>query len=432
MIKTEKLTKVYPSGTKAIDGVTFEVMEGEIFGFLGQNGAGKSTTIKILTTLARPSSGMAWINGHSILQDPVAVRKSIGYVAQESGVDYLMTGRENLHLQGRLYRMDGRLIRQRVGELLELFGLNGEADQLVSNYSGGMKRKLDIATALIHRPKILFLDEPTLGLDPHSRTNLWEHIRILNRDLNVTLFLTTHYLDEADKLSHRIGILHRGAIKIIDTPEALKNSIRGDSVNFSFEPAHKDSAMAVLSTHPLVKEVLSEGDHVRAYVDRGSEAIPVLMSALSGQGLSAESVTLSRPTLDDVYLKHSGVSFKEAAGSEEANPWWAKWQKGGWSGKKWGKASGSIDGEETKPASDTAADGSASETAVTESAWGDGSGSTSPEWEKDWKKWNPGAAVTAAPASLEKDSVVAGEDTQSVDDKPAEWAKWQGQWEKKG
>lgn len=340
MIKTENLSKEYGSGTKALDNLSINVEAGEIFGFLGPNGAGKSTTIKILTTLANPSSGAAWVNGYNVITEPNKVRGSIGYVAQEAGVDYFLTGRENLVLQGRMYRMEKKAIYSRVEELLELFELKESADALVSTYSGGMRRKLDIATALIHNPTILFLDEPTLGLDPHSRSSLWNYIRILNKDLKVTIFLTTHYLDEADKLSNRIGILHKGSMKIVNTPEALKDSIKGDSINFSLKGKVKQKAITLLKGNPVVKEILLEDEHVRVYVNNGSEAIPGLIKFLGQNDIDIESLSISRPTLDDVYLKYSGASFKEGDGEVDANPWWAQWAKKGY-GKNWKAAEGS-------------------------------------------------------------------------------------------
>ncbi len=374
MIKTEKLTKIYPSGTQALDNLSIHVEEGEIFGFLGPNGAGKSTTIKILTTLSRPTSGYAWISGYNVQTEPNKVRCSIGYVAQETGVDYFLSGRENLVLQGRLYRMDSKTISRRVEELLELFDLKDSADALVSNYSGGMRRKLDIATALIHNPKILFLDEPTIGLDPHSRSSLWNFIRMLNKDLKVTLFLTTHYLDEADKLSNRIGILHKGSMKIVDTPEALKDSIKGDSITLSLNSGEKEKANSILKDNSIVKELLCEDGHVRVYVNNGSEAIPALMKLLTQHGIEILSLTISRPSLDDVYLKYSGVSFKEGDSSEGSNPWWAQWQKGGW-GKKW-KGEGKREGEKSE-----------------EKPWEKWNNKQEESWDKSknqeepWKKW---------------------------------------------
>ncbi|MCC7201498.1 MAG: ATP-binding cassette domain-containing protein [Nitrospirae bacterium] len=346
MIKTENLTKIFSSGTKAVDNLNITVEDGEIFGFLGPNGAGKSTTIKILTTLSRPTSGQAWVGGHNVLTEPVKVRCSIGYVAQETGIDYFLTGRENLVLQGRMYRMDGKTISRRIDELLELFSIKECADQLVSTYSGGMRRKLDIATALIHNPSLVFLDEPTLGLDPHSRSQLWNYIRMLNRELKVTIFLTTHYLDEADKLSNRIGILHKGSIKIVDTPDKLKDSIRGDSVNLELKGNAKSKAISILKGNSKVKEILLENEHVRVYVNNGSEAVQWMMKLLNENGIDISSLSISRPSLDDVYLKYSGASFKEGDSEEGGEPWWAKWQKGGW-GKNW-KGGGDWDQQEVQ------------------------------------------------------------------------------------
>lgn len=374
MIKTDCLTKTYSSGTRALDNLTIHVKEGEVFGFLGPNGAGKSTAIKILTTLSLPTSGSAWVSGYSVLTDAVKVRHSLGYVAQETGVDYFLSGRENLVLQGRMYRMDKKDIYYRVEELLELFELKESADELVSTYSGGMRRKLDIATALIHNPRILFLDEPTLGLDPHSRSSLWNYIRMLNKDLKVTIFLTTHYLDEADKLSHRIGILHKGSIKIVDTPEVLKDSIKGDSVNLSLNSGVKERAIAILKGNSVVKDILCEDGHVRVYVNNGSEAIPGLMKLLNEHSIEISSLTISRPTLDDVYLKYSGVSFKEGESSEGSNPWWAQWAKKGW-GKNWK----SSEGEWKQEGSEGSQEWSGKELGGNDSE------------NKDWQKWNQGS-----------------------------------------
>src|SRR3990170_4397682 len=374
MIKTENLTKTFSSGTKAVDNLNIHVEEGEIFGFLGPNGAGKSTAIKILTTLARPTSGIAWIGGYNVLTESNKVRCSIGYVSQETGVDYFLSGRENLVLQGRLYRMDSKSIHKRVEELLELFDLKETADALVSTYSGGMRRKLDVATALIHNPKILFLDEPTIGLDHHSRSSLWNYIRVLNKDLKVTLFLTAHYLDEADKLSHRIGILHKGSIKIIDTPEALKDSIKGDSVNLSLNSGVKERAISILKGNTVVNDILCEDSHVRVYVNNGSEAIPGLMKLLNEHGIEISSLTISRPTLDDVYLKYSGVSFKEGESSEGSNPWWAQWAKKGW-GKNWKGGEGEWKQEGSEGSED-----------------GKGNDSENKDWQNnDWQKWSQGS-----------------------------------------
>ena len=374
MIKTENLTKTFSSGTKAVDNLNINVEDGEIFGFLGPNGAGKSTTIKILTTLSRPTSGNAWVGGYNVQTEPVKVRCAIGYVAQETGVDYFLSGRENLVLQGRMYRMDGKTINRRVDELLELFSIKDCADQLVSTYSGGMRRKLDIATALIHNPRLIFLDEPTLGLDPHSRSQLWNYIRMLNGDLKVTIFLTTHYLDEADKLSHRIGILHKGSIKIIDTPDKLKDSIRGDSVNLELKGSAKNKAISILKANSKVKEILLENEHVRVYVNNGSEAVQWMMKLLNENGIDVSSLSISRPSLDDVYLKYSGASFKEGDSEEGGEPWWAKWQKGGW-GKNW-KGGGDWKQEEGQ------------EESQQEWVAGETTGGADSD-NGDWGKWSP-------------------------------------------
>ncbi|MCC6544429.1 MAG: ATP-binding cassette domain-containing protein [Nitrospirae bacterium] len=385
MIKTENLSKTFSSGTKAVDNLSINVEDGEIYGFLGPNGAGKSTTIKILTTLSRPTSGQAWVGGYNVQTEPVKVRCAIGYVAQETGVDYFLSGRENLVLQGRMYRMDRKTINRRVDELLELFSIKDCADQLVSTYSGGMRRKLDIATALIHNPRLIFLDEPTLGLDPHSRSQLWNYIRMLNRDLKVTIFLTTHYLDEADKLSNRIGILHKGSIKIIDTPDKLKDSIRGDSVNLELKGSAKDKAISILKGDSRVKEILLENEHVRVYVNNGSEAIQWMIKLLNQNGIDVSSLSISRPSLDDVYLKYSGASFKEGDSEEGGEPWWAKWQKAGW-GKNW--KGGEDSGQDSQEGQEGGQQG-----------WGNGSkewagsennGDTVPEnGDKEWGKWSP-------------------------------------------
>lgn len=354
IIQTDRLTKVYSSGCKAINELSFEVKEGEIFGFLGPNGAGKSSTIKILTTLSRPTSGSASVGGFDVLKEAQGVRESIGYVAQEAGVDYFLSGRENLCLQGRLYRLSSRVIRERVKELLRFFDLEGVADQLVSTYSGGMRRKLDIATALIHRPPLLFLDEPTLGLDPQSRLALWDLIKRLNEDSGVTVFLTTHYLEEADLLAQRIGIIDQGSIRVIGVPGALKDEIKGDSVHLTFESLNgsQKSMVASLRGESYVKDLLEEEKGVQVYVANGGEAIPLILRSLESKNLNVKSVTISRPSLDDVYLKYTGKRIEEAASGEEENPWWAKWQKGGgsWGGKKgkWKSAEDSKEIEEAK------------------------------------------------------------------------------------
>lgn len=328
IIQASGLTKVYPGGHTALAAIDLAVREGEIFGFLGPNGAGKTSTIKILTTLSRPSSGAASVAGFDVVREGAKVRRAIGYVAQEAGVDYFLTGRENLVLQGRLYHLERRLIEERTRELLGLFDLLPVADRLVSSYSGGTKRKLDIATALLHRPRVLFLDEPTLGLDLQSRHALWDYIRRLNTAYGMTIFLTTHYLEEADKLAHRVAILDQGGVKAVGTPEALKDGVGGDAIRLTFESgAPGPEVWQALRRHPLVVDVIAEGDGVHVVVKEGREALPKLLPALDTLGAGVRSITVSRPSLDDVFLKHTGKAFAVGESGGEGGAWWTKWQK---------------------------------------------------------------------------------------------------------
>lgn len=235
IIKVKALTKIFEKGIKAVDGISFDVKEGEILGFLGPNGAGKTTTLNMLSTLLRPTSGTATINGHDILREPDAVRHSIGYVFQDTTLDIELTGRENLDFHGRLYSLNRNARQKRIKELLELVQLTDRADDLVKTYSGGMKRRLEIARGLLHHPKVLFLDEPTLGLDPQTRRSIWEHIQRLNQEKNVTIILTTHYTEEADYLSKRILIIDFGKVVVMDTPDKLKARLEGDVVTLIFK-----------------------------------------------------------------------------------------------------------------------------------------------------------------------------------------------------
>lgn len=329
IIQASGLSKIYPGGRTALAAIDLAVQEGEIFGFLGPNGAGKTSTIKILTTLSKPSGGHATVAGFDVVREGMAVRRAIGYVAQEAGVDYFLTGRENLLLQGRLYHLDRRLIAERTNELLALFDLTSVADQLVSSYSGGTKRKLDIATALLHRPRVLFLDEPTLGLDLQSRQALWAYIRTLNASHGMTIFLTTHYLEEADKLAHRVAIVDRGGVKAVGTSEALKDGVGGDAIRLSFESGSPGQAVwQALRSHPLVVDVITEGESLHVVVKEGREALPKLLPALDAVGAGVRSITVSRPSLDDVFLKHTGKVFSAAEAPATGEAWWSKWQKG--------------------------------------------------------------------------------------------------------
>jgi len=336
MINIKKLNKTYASGALAVDQLSLQVNEGEILALLGPNGAGKSSTIRVLTTLSGFDDGEVTVAGYNIDSEQEKVRQSIGYVAQETGVDYFLTGRENLMLQGHLYRMKKKDIVSRIDELANYFEIADVLDTLVSNYSGGMRRKLDIATALIHRPKVLFLDEPTLGLDTPSRQSLWRYIRKLNDELNLTILLTTHYLEEADKLSNRVAIIHKGQIKVIENPDTLKDQIRGDVVSLQFKvPEDKNQIANGLSKNDFVKDQKWEQDKLHLYVSNGATSIPRLIENCSALNYTVENVSYSRPTLDDVFIQYTGSSIDASEGDGE-NKWWEKWAgKGG--GGKWAK-----------------------------------------------------------------------------------------------
>ena len=233
IIETHQLTKIFPGDVRAVDGIDFEVKPGEIFGFLGPNGAGKTTTIKVLNTLIKPTSGTATVCGYDVVKNHAEVRTCIGYVAQDVGVDEYGTGRENLTLYGHFYRLDGKTIKQRVKDLFELVDLTGSEDRLVSTYSGGMRKRLDLAMGLIHYPKVIFMDEPTVGLDPQTRSHIWDYIHDMVRTMGITIFLTTHYMEEADHLADRIAIIDLGKIVATGTPDELKSSIGGDIITLT-------------------------------------------------------------------------------------------------------------------------------------------------------------------------------------------------------
>ena len=307
-IVADGLTKSY-GDVEALAGVSFAVREGEVFGLLGPNGAGKSTTVRILTTLTRPDAGRASVAGHDVVREANAVRRSIGYVPQASGVDREATGRENLLLQGRIQGLRGRELVSRVDELLELFGLAEARDRVVRGYSGGMKRRLDVALGLVHRPSVLFLDEPTTGLDPEARAAMWEELERLAARERLTILLTTHYLEEADRLTDRLVIVSRGQVVVEGTPEALKRGLRGDAVTVELADGMRDGAAAVVAALADVHEAALDGRLLRARVESGARAIPGILSALESNGIPVASVTTARPSLDDVYLHYTGRDF---------------------------------------------------------------------------------------------------------------------------
>jgi ABC-2 type transport system ATP-binding protein len=319
-IEAVDLVKTYPPDVRALRGLSLTIDAGEIFGLLGPNGAGKSTAIKILTTLARPDSGAATVAGHEVLRHPERVRRAIGVVAQRSGTDPLATGRDNLMLQGRLYGMGGAQLKRRVSELFDRFELAEAADRPVRTYSGGMQRRLDVALGLVHRPSILFLDEPTTGLDPEARAALWAEIGRLSAEDRLTILLTTHYLEEADRLAGRLAIVDRGRIVVEGTPDALKGELRGDAVHVELRTAGSDAAVrAAIGGVPGISEVIVDGRRVSTRVDDGAAAVPRVLAALDRVGVAVAAVTVARPSLDDVYLRHVGRRFTETGNDGTRN-----------------------------------------------------------------------------------------------------------------
>ncbi|RPF42881.1 ABC-2 type transport system ATP-binding protein [Thermodesulfitimonas autotrophica] len=321
MIEAESLTKIFPGGITAVDGVSFTVAEGEIFGFLGPNGAGKSTTIAMLTTLLRPTGGTARVAGMDITRQAYQVRLAIGYVSQDLAVDDALTGYENLRLQAGFYRIPRDEVAQRITAVLEMVGLKERAQNLVETYSGGMRKRLDIACGLIHRPRLLFLDEPTLGLDIQTRREIWRYINDLREKEGMTIFVTTHYMEEADVLCDRIAIIDQGKIKVIDTPANLKSSLGSGVVTFKFaggEPGAVNAALGRIRGLDFVSNVTSNGEKgYVATVTNGEAAIPSLFEALSGFPVKIAAISFKQPSLDDVFLHYTGREMRESGGGRE-------------------------------------------------------------------------------------------------------------------
>jgi ABC-2 type transport system ATP-binding protein len=310
-IEVESLVKTYPGGVRALDGLTFSVPEGTVFGLLGPNGAGKTTAVKVLTTLSRADSGGARVADLDVVHDATRVRRVIGVVQQKHAVDPALTGRENLRLQGRVFDMQRAELEARVQTLLDQFGLADAGDRVTRGYSGGMQRRLDIAMALVHRPRVLFLDEPTTGLDPEVRVAMWREIERLRGEEGLTILLTTHYLEEADVLASNLAIVDKGRVVVAGTPEALKGELRGDSVVVELAKA-PDGAVEALRALDGVRDVQLDGQTLRTRADDGARAVPPILAALEARGLAVESVTVARPSLDDVYLQYTGRAFAEA------------------------------------------------------------------------------------------------------------------------
>jgi ABC-2 type transport system ATP-binding protein len=312
MIETHGLRRTFKSRVgpvEAVAGIDLQVEAGEVFGFLGPNGAGKTTTLRMLSTLLPPSGGEARVAGCDLLRDPTGVRRRIGYVGQRNGTDPQISGRRELEFQARIYRLSAPQARTRAADLIEALELEACADRPTSTYSGGQRRRLDVALGMVHQPPLLFLDEPTTGLDPQGRARLWDEIRKLQQN-GMTVFLTTHYLEEADALCDRVAIIDHGRIVAEGTPDLLKRQIAGDVVTLAVD-GDQQRALALLGPQPFVREATLEDEEIRLYVDRGETAMPAILRLLDGASLDLRTIALSRPSLDDVFLRQTGHSLRE-------------------------------------------------------------------------------------------------------------------------
>jgi len=317
-IETKKLTKEF-NGLRAVDNISFEVGEGEIFGLLGPNGAGKTTTIKILATLLNPTKGEARVWGFDVLKQRDEVRNSIGIVFQEPALDNRLTGYENLDFHARLYGLDSATRKKRIEEVLSLVKLQDKANVLVMNYSGGMQRRLELGRGLMHFPKVLFLDEPTLGLDPQTRHSIWDYIVRLNQKEKVTIILTTHYMEEADYLCQRVGIIDFGKIVALDTSPNLKNILGGDVI--SIEAIPQEKSFEVFKNLSWVKQIKKSSGFINLSVEKGENKIPLLIKIdQKEKGIEIKTINLRKPTLEDVFLHFTGKTIRETeAGQVKKN-----------------------------------------------------------------------------------------------------------------
>jgi len=317
IIVAEGLTRVFNKSLVAVDHVDFGVRKGEIFGFLGPNGAGKTTTINMLITVLKPTKGDATVCGFDIKKEASDVRNCIGVVPQEYTADEDLTGLENILLCADLYGIPRKVSKQRANELLELVELSKFKDKKVETYSGGMRRRLELACGLINRPEVLFLDEPTLGLDVQTRRATWGYIKRLKEEFGMTLFMTTHYLEEADSLCDRVAIIDQGKIIALDTPDALKENLGGDIVTLAIEQKEAD-VTSLIETTPRVKEVKKQDNIYRVKVENGEETAPQILSLLMVKGYKVVNLSLTKPTLDEVYLEYTGKSMREEEATQES------------------------------------------------------------------------------------------------------------------
>jgi ABC-2 type transport system ATP-binding protein len=321
VIEVEDLVKIYGKDTRAVDGISFGVAEGELFGFLGPNGAGKTTTIKVLATLLDPTEGSARVAGFDVTEHPAEVRRRLGLAQQTPALDPFSTGRESLELAGTLHRMPRAEVRRRADELLELLGLTSVEKKLTGTYSGGMRRRVDLGSALMHRPPVLILDEPTEGLDPQSRTALWEELERINR-AGTTMLLTTHYMEEADRLCSRLAIIDNGRIVIEGTPAELKRSVGGDTVVLHLAGSDGDLEHQRAAVRRLVEDMVADDgvqpvpEGVSLSVANATEAVPALLRRLDAERVPIAGLEMSQPSLDSVFLKYTGRSIREEAADQ--------------------------------------------------------------------------------------------------------------------
>ena len=310
-IETKSLTKSF-GDLVAVNDISFSVEKGEIFGFLGPNGAGKSTTMMIFTTLLKPTSGQALVAGFDVTKNAKHVRENIGFVQQETTVDEYLTGRENLLLQAKLNHIPKNEINQRIDEVLDLIELTDKQDQAVVTYSGGMRKRLDIAGGLLHHPKVLFLDEPTVGLDIQTRRKIWEYIKKIHTEFEMTIFLTTHYMEEADSLCDRIGIMDHGKIQVIDSPQNMKNDLGNEIISLLVgENNNRDSFLSELKKIEFIKKIKEDDLKLTLFTSNGTEVIPKIFQISSQLEIKITSISLTQPTLDDVFISYTGHEIRD-------------------------------------------------------------------------------------------------------------------------
>ena len=313
-IETKSLVKSF-GDVIAVNDVSFSVESGEIFGFLGPNGAGKSTTMMILTTLLKPTSGHALISGFDVTENPKKVRENIGYVQQETTVDEYLTGRENLLLQAKLNHIPSNEMNSRIDEVLDLIELSDKQNESVVTYSGGMRKRLDIAGGLLHRPKVLFLDEPTVGLDIQTRRKIWTYIKKIHKEFEMTIFLTTHYMEEADQLCDRIGIIDSGKIQVIDSPENMKKAMGNEVITIHVEDVSaSDSFLTKLKELEYVKNIKKDNLKITLFASNGTKVIPRIFELSSELKIKIVSISLTQPTLDDVFISYTGHEIRDDDG----------------------------------------------------------------------------------------------------------------------